>query len=148
MTQTVRMFQTPAVSPTLVLLFALGLRAEESPRRITALAGEYDRHDSIVWFTLPKGATQLQYLEDERGERLVFQTDDPGQACYLEKDLKRGSQKTYRMVAAASSSVARGVEVARKNRQIELAIGGQVALCYQAEPGELPRPDIAPIYKR
>ena len=84
----------------LLLGFALGLRAAERPGRITVLAGGYDRRDSIVWFTLPAGARDFQQMADERGNMIALQTDRAGHSCFIEKELRHGSARTYRLVTA------------------------------------------------
>src|SRR6266487_6062530 len=103
-----------SASAVLLLGCALGLHAAERPDRITVLAGDYDRRDSIAWFTLPVGARDFQQLADERGNRIAFQTDREGHACFIEKELKHGSARTYRLVASESNaSPGEGVQVVR-----------------------------------
>jgi hypothetical protein len=140
------------IPPAIALLLlgcALGLHAAERPGRITVLAGEYDRRDSVVWFTLPAGAREFQQLADERGNRIALQTDPEGRACFIEKELKHGSARTYRWVAAESNGNLRdGVQVARDGSRIKASVANQPAFHYQTQMSELPRPDIKPIFQR
>jgi len=109
-----------AASAVLPLGLALGLHAAERADRISVLAGDYDRRDSIVWFTLPAGARDFQQLADERGNIIALQTDREGHACFIEKELTHGSARTYRLVASESNASPRdGVQVA-------LAIGSSI----------------------
>ncbi len=129
--------------------FALSLHAAERPERITVVAGEHDRHESVVWFTLPAGGNEFRELADERGNAIPLQTDSAGRACFIEKELKHGSVRTYRLVASESNaSLRNGVQVARDGRQIKCAVANQPVFHYQAQLGELPRPDIKPIFQR
>ena len=128
---------------------ALGLHAAERPGRITVFAGDHDRRDSVVWFKLPAGARDIQQLADERGSRIPLQIDREGHACFVEKELKHGTARTYRFVAAGSNDSPRdGVHVAHKGSQVKCSVAGQPVLDYQAQLSELPRPDIKPIFKR
>ena len=136
-------------SALLLLGCAFGLHAAERPGRITDLAGEYDLRDSVVWFTLPAGSREFQELADERGNRIALQTILEGRACFIEKELKRGSARTYRLVAAKSNaSLSNGVHVARDGSGIQCSVASQPAFHYQAQLSELPRPDIKPIFQR
>ena len=80
-----------------IFLFAVALvaHAAELPRRITVFAGDYNRRDTVVRFTLPADARPFHQLQDERGNLIPIQTDNETQACFVEKDLKRGAVKTY-----------------------------------------------------
>jgi len=124
----------------MLLGFALGLNAEERPGRITILAGGFDRRDSVVCFTLPAGARDFQQLADEQGNMSALQTDLEGHACFIEKELKRGSSRTYRLVAAkAKASLRDGVQVAREGSQLKCSVASQPVFNYQAQMSELPR---------
>jgi hypothetical protein len=140
------------ISPASVvwlLGFALTLNAAERPGRITVLAGDYDRRNSVVWFTWPSGARDFQQLADERGNTIALQTDQEGHACFIEKELKHGSARTYRLVAAESDASLRdGVQVAREGNRIKCSVANQPVFHYQADASELPRPDIKPIFQR
>jgi len=122
-----------AASAVLPLGLALGLHAAERPGRITILAGDYDRHDSVVWLTLAAGARDFQQLADERGNMIALQTDREGHACFIEKELKHGSTRTYRLVSATSNANLRdGVQVAREGNQIKCSVANQLVFHCQA----------------
>src|SRR5262245_53768045 len=122
------------LSAALLLGFTLGLRAADHPSRITVLAGGQDRRDCVVWFTLPAGAGEFQQLADEQGNRIALQTGPDGHACFIEKELKRGSTRTYRLVAADSKANASdGVQVVGKGTQVKCAIAHQPVFQYQAQ---------------
>jgi len=124
----------------MLLGFALGLNAAERAGQITVLAGDYDRLDSIVWFTLPAGARDFQQLADEQGNMSALHTDLEGHACFIEKELKHGSSRTYRLVAAKSKASLRdGVQVAREGSQLKCSVASQPVFNYQAQMSELPR---------
>jgi len=134
-----------------IFLFAVALvaHAAELPRRITVFAGDYDRRDTVVRFTLPADARPFHQLQDERGNLIPIQIDNETQACFVEKDLKRGAVKTYRLIAPElKPNPPAGVQVARGGSRLKCAIGEQPVFYYQAEMSELPRPDIKPIFKR
>src|SRR5262245_51187508 len=109
----------PPAGALLLLGCAFGLHAAERIGRVTVLAGEYDRRDSVVWFRLPAGARKFQQLADELGNRIALQTGPEGSACFIEKELKNGSSRTYRLVAAESNASLRdGVQVIRDGSRI------------------------------
>src|SRR2546422_781463 len=143
------MQQISPASAAWLLGCALGLNAVERPGRITVRAGDYDRRDSVVWFTLPAGARDFQQLADERGNMIALQTDREDHACFIEKELQHGSTRTYRLVSATSNANLRdGVQVAREGNQIKCSVANQLVFHYQARMSELPRPDIKPIFQR
>jgi len=134
-----------------VLLFgcALSLHAAGRQGQIRVLAGDYDRRDSIVWFTLPAGAPEFQQLADERGNMIQLQPDREGHACFIEKELKHRSARIYRLVSAKSNDdPGDGVQVIREGSQLKCSVANQPVFHYQAHVVELPRPDIKPIFQR
>jgi hypothetical protein len=136
-------------SALLFLVFAFGLHAAESPGRITVVAGDHDRRDSVVWFALPKGARNFEQLADDRGNVTALQTGRDGRACFIEKDLKHGSTRTYRLVETQSNaSLHNGAQAALDGSRINCSVASQPAFQYQAQTSELPRSDIKPIFQR
>ena len=75
-----------------IFLFAVALvaHAAELPRRITVFAGDYDRRDTVVRFTLPADARPFHQLQDERGNLIPIQIDNETQACFVEKTSNAG----------------------------------------------------------
>ena len=143
------MRQANPVIATFLLLIGAGIHAADLPRRITTVAGDYDRHDSLVRFALPAPTGHLLHLEDEHGNLMPLQTDTHGNASFIEKDLKHGSQKAYRLVEGESKLDSHdGVQAAREGSRIKFAIDGRLVFYYQADPSQLPRPDIKPLYRR
>src|SRR5438128_1933054 len=126
-----------------LLLVGIVASAAPLPLRIAVSAGDCDRRDSAVCFTLPAAARRFQQLEDERGNLVPLQIDNEGHACFIEKDLKLGSEKTYRLVASERKrDPGAEAQVVREGSRLKCAIGQQPVFYYQAEMGGLPRPDI------
>jgi hypothetical protein len=117
---------------------------------ITVAAGAFDRRETVVSFQLPKELTATSYgLRDPSGRVLALQIDAARQATFVLPELQAKATKTYRLEAlkAKPGAATRGVELARAGHKLAIKAAGRQVLGYQAE-GELPRPDIKPIFRR
>ena len=136
-------------------LSAGGLLAQHAPTtkaaaassRVTVLAGKFDRRQTVVSFTLPQGQ-DIWDLADEQKRRTPVQSDGAGQGVFILDELQAGRSRTYELVRAVRTRMADPVQARRDGTQLKLTIDGRPVLTYQAEPGDLPRADIKPIYKR
>ena len=83
------------------------------------------------------------------GKATPLQIDTHGNASFIEAHLPKGASKRYRIVPAKNSIKREAdVEATRAGTRLELRVHGKPVVTYQAEPGEFPRPDIAPIFRR
>ena len=117
------------------------------PFRVTVSAGTFDRRQTVVSVKLPSGQ-DVWDLADDQKRRTPVQADGTGQGMFILDELAAGESRTYRLVRAARTRMADPVQALRDGSQLKLAIEGRPVLTYQAEAGDLPRPDIKPILKR
>src|SRR2546430_14781997 len=94
--QTECMHKSTAAALSL-LLVGIVASAAPLPLRIAVSAGDCDRRDSAVCFTLPAAARRFQQLEVKLGHLVPLQIDSEGHACFIETDLKPGSDQTHRL---------------------------------------------------
>jgi hypothetical protein len=117
--------------------------------RMVVSAGEFDRRDSVVEFKSPQPGTYFR-LVDARGVEVALQTEED-RLSFIVNQLAKGGQATYRLTdkpepAAPPRTIS--VSADRDGSKLKLRVGDKTVLEYQAEPGDLPRPDIKPIFKR
>ena len=117
------------------------------PSRVTVSAGTFDRRQTVVSVKLPPGQ-DVWDLADDQKRRTPVQADGAGQGMFILDELAAGQSRTYRLVPAARTRMADPMQARREGAQLKLTIEGRPVLTYQAEPGDLPRPDIKPILKR
>ncbi len=144
----------------LIYLFALctpGLAAEKKIS-VTVLAGDFDRRDTVVTFTLPAGVRNPHSLRRD-GKAVPLQVGKDGQAAFIVDELKKGSQIEYELIAgpAKGSFKSGGVRPGLEDGKLKFSVvaadnppGGQdrTLLEYQPERGPLPRADIKPVFLR
>lgn len=126
-------------------------QAAQKPVYITVAAGKLERRESVVAFSLPKNLPAKAYaLRDDKGKRIPLQVDAGGNATFVLAELNAGETKKYRLEALKSGgqSPAKGVQIVKESDRLAITSAGRQVLGYQAQPGELPSPDIKPIFKR
>jgi hypothetical protein len=131
----------------LTLTHSTGARAEES--RIQVSAGDWDRRQTVVMFPLALKGAEVQ-VRDEAGNVSPVQIESGGQASFILENLPKGGTKSFEVISrdAKQKSSVTGVQVTRTGKKLKVTSAGKTVLEYQAEPGELPRPDIDPIFQR
>src|SRR5262245_20885105 len=101
--ETCRPAHTGTVKPIPLLLLTLLFCSSDAPSaethyRITVSAGEWDRTNTVVSFTLPETKrTNTLALLRGNGETVSLQIDPQGRAYFIEKNLKKNSVKTYEL---------------------------------------------------
>ena len=112
--------------------------------RIVVSADGFDRQNTIVLFDLPSAGTNLQHYElrDGSGVMSGIQVDEMGHACFVETDLRKGASRIYHLIPSPRSfpSVP-GVQTVQQGSQLKLSLGARIVLQYQAEKGQVPRPE-------
>jgi hypothetical protein len=119
---------------------------------LTVDAGAFDRHATIASTTIPglKVATAV-FLNDGKGPTISAQLAPDGEITFVLPDLKAGETRTYTVNAGSPVYAVPPkpeVEARRLGTVVRLIASGRPVLTYQAEPGDLPRPDIKPIFRR
>lgn len=117
---------------------------------VSVAAGQRDRRETVVSFTLPPEATGKFYrLRDESGRVIPLQIDGERRARFVLPELKAGATKTFSLeamkAADASSEV---VEARRDGDDLHITVAGRPMLSYRLGQGVLPRPDIKPVLRR
>ena len=118
---------------------------------VTVSAGSIDRKDSVVTFAMPKGLKSQSYaLRGDAGDFLPLQVEPDGTATFVLPELKAGATRPYQLVGQNTNTgaAARGVQSVADHGRVTISASGRNVLTYQAEPGDLPRSDIKPIFRR
>jgi Family of unknown function (DUF6807) len=121
--------------------------AAEEKFSITVQAGEFDRQQTSVSFLLPAGARNSAAVRDAEGKLTPLQSDKNRRAGFVIGQLKKGAQAKYELVAANDAKPDL-VQATREKSKLKISLGNRPLLEYQAEPGELPRDNIKPIFQR
>ena len=139
----------PAIVLVAVLFPLIQARSAEGLHRIQVSAGEWDRQESIVSFPLPAGQAKTDHLIDSNGDSVSLQIDEENQATFVLKSLKSGQIEEFRFGDSRAESAVPGfIRVVRVGEKLRVTQGRERVFDYQAEPGELPRPDINPLFTR
>jgi hypothetical protein len=126
----------------------LSIRVAGAARRIQVSAGDWDRQHAVVVFPSSLTGPELQ-LRDETGKLSPVQIESDGEARFILEGLPKGKTKSFEVVTLdAKTQAATGVQVTRAGKKLKVTSNGKTILEYQAEPGEVPRPDIDPIFRR
>jgi hypothetical protein len=142
-----------AVSVAGLLAQSKGQKSKAPPQTtITVDAGAFERNGTVVSATIPglKVATAV-FLNDGKGPTIAAQPGPNGEITFVLPHLQAAEKRTYSVnVGTPVYAVAPKPEVAvdRLGTAVRVRVSGRPVLTYQAEPGELPRPDIKPIFRR
>jgi len=115
---------------------------------VTVLAGDHERTHTVVGFNLPAQSTGARHVRDARGNLLPLQVEKDRQVSFIVPQLKRGDQAAYELVSGGSQAQGDGVQAKRDGTKAKIGLRRHPLLEYQAEPGDLPRDDIKPLFKR
>lgn len=111
-------------------------------------AGALDRGESVVSFPMPKGLIGPARLR--RGKQIVpVQIDELQRGWFILPPLPRGETATWELEAPVPETrIAPPMQARRDGRHVGLSNRGRPLFHYQAEPGELPRPEIPAKFSR
>lgn len=126
-------------------------KAVEKALYVSVAAGLLDRKDSVVSLTLPKTIKPKPYgLRDDAGNTLPLQVDADGTATFVLPELKAGASKRYLLVAVKSnaSAATNGMQTISDHDRLTISAAGRKVLTFQGGPGELPDPDIKPVFRQ
>jgi len=142
----------PTVLTALTLGFAVSplLAADTQLGTLKVNAGERERRHVVVSFPLPADQRGPFLFARLSADQFVpVQVDAQGQGWVLIPELAKAAT---REIAILKRDTAPGIPVAvnvdRLGRKLRIKQDGLPILEYQAEPGELPRPDIKESFKR
>jgi hypothetical protein len=136
-----------------VLFFAVALvpavHVSGAVQRVTVAAGDFDRSGVPVRFQLPDGSGPASRLRAPDGRTFPVQVDPSRNASFILDRLGRGQSATFDLdTSVAEKPSGLSVAVEKSGRKWKFTVGGRPVIEYQAEPGELPRSDIPPVYAR
>lgn len=120
------------------LLYAQGMFAGET---LVVSAGDTSREQVLVEFDLPKGSTATAVTD---GQGKTFPIQKSGMRASVLLPAAKGDVKLQLGRGASSPDV----KVERVGKKLKVSAGGKSLLEYQAEPGEFPRDNIKPIFRR
>ena len=131
--------------PFVVALVAAHSVAAEKTQ-ITIEAGDYDRRDAVVEFTLPPALKPTTLVASD-GQTTPLQIGPNGNAWFIEHDLKRGERKAYMLGDGATRQ---RVQAEVEAGTVTLRAFGRTAFVYRTKKYGLPpnRPDLTAIYER
>jgi hypothetical protein len=133
-----------------VVLIALSPAAQRLGPTITVSAGAFDRHNAVVTFTLPATRSTECLLLMGHDVTIPLQVGARREATFVLPQMKAGTSRHY-FLGAGDCDPRRTtpvVEARRDGAVVRVTASGKPVLTYQAQPGEFPRPDIKPIFKR
>jgi hypothetical protein len=134
-------------SPAVLWLLLSLVSTRAADKKLTVEAGDFDRHDAVVTFTLPQATGQPHTLRRD-GESIALQVEKDGRASFLIEDLKKGSRATYELVTDSPAGFADRIAVTRDKTKLKFSDASRPLIEYQSEPGALPRGNIKPIFTR
>ena len=129
--------------PPLLTVLALAL-SEAAPasaqKTLTVSAGEFDRRNTVVSFTMPDGGPARGLaLVDDAGPATVLQVGPDRRAAFILGELKAGQTRTYRVEHAAPGVAGQlPVLITLDNGVLKATHGGRPILHYQGAKAPLP----------
>ena len=140
------------MQPHRLLVLALAGLATLAPAadpaiRLTIHAGNFERRQTIVRFHLPREAIRYQTVRNSQGTAFPVQVEADGVATFIVDALNSGTQENFVLSSAEPTDLSR-VTAKRDKTKLKLSSAGRLLAEYQAEPGELPRPEIKPLFQR
>jgi hypothetical protein len=127
---------------------SLSCGASEKAFTVKVSAGNFDRVETVASLPLPSGGDHWQ-MSDDRSAPIRFQVSQDRRGYFIVPTLQKGASATFRLTATKNSdSLDTAVRTAREGTRLKITVSGKPAFYYQTEPGNLPRPDIKPVYRR
>jgi hypothetical protein len=117
---------------------------------ITVSAGQFDRRDTLVQFTIPPNVPGGAFeLRDDAGGVTRVQADASRRAVFILKELKAGQSKTYHLQPAAAAAAAERMAVTARQEggAVRLQVEGKDVLTYQGQKTPVPA-GIEPKFQR
>ncbi len=141
--------------------------AAENVFNLTVAAGGFDRTDTVVTAALPPGISPLVRQLELNGAAVSSQLNEDGNLVFVVGKLSRNSSVTYELSSAFELSRPATIQprprtIPDRRPLVQLDRAGtkfeftamvadskpRPLMSYQAEPGEFPRADIKPVFKR
>jgi hypothetical protein len=121
--------------------------ASQKPVYVTVAAGAFDRKDSVVSFTMPKGMNAKAYaLRDDSGHVLPLQVEPDGTATFVLHELSAGTTQRFRLEGVKAKAAS--MKSVEDHDRLTITAAGRKVLTFQGGPGELPSAAIKPIFRQ
>ena len=142
----------PASAPLILsagaIAFCLAAMALKAEHLVTVKSGKVDRRQSIVSFEAPPEIWNPELI-DKQGNPVTAQLAVDGRIYFILDQLAGGQEKTFRLRNQdGERPMQSAVWVERQGNALRFTINGKAIAQYQASPSELPRKDIAPVFRR
>ncbi|HKQ37094.1 MAG TPA: PmoA family protein [Verrucomicrobiae bacterium] len=105
-------------------------------------AGDVARDQTLVEFDLPKEAIANSATD---GQGRTYPVQKSGSRGWVLVPTIKGDMK---LILGRGNAPSEGVKLERTGKKLKASAGGKTLLEYQAEPGEFPRTDIKPSFRR
>jgi hypothetical protein len=128
----------------LSLLAALSVVAAEV-KTVTVSAGDYDRKNTVITFKTDIPSDRGAELSSG-SKRFPLQPNGDGTASFILTELAKGKEMTLRL--GPSVRATKRLEAQRDKTKVKLGGKDEAWLEYQAEPSDLPRANIKPVFQR
>ncbi len=151
-------FRRLALGLVVVFGFISVHRVPAQPFTITVHAGDHGRRETIVRAPLPSGINVSALALSAQGRSVAWQQGPDGAAYFIVTKLAKGAAATFEL---GGDSSANGASIKRSSRITTTEDGGRIhfalamndattrsLMSYQTEPGEFPRPNIKPVFRR
>jgi len=130
---------------TLLALFVALPVVAADVKTITVSAGDYDRRNTAVTFR-GEFARGRDLELSTKGKAFPLQLNEDGTASFVLEELARGKELTLRVGPAVMAATR--LDAKRDKTKVKLGRGSEAWLEYQAEPSDLPRDNVKPIFQR
>jgi hypothetical protein len=133
-----------ALFPVLAAFSLLPWTSRAANPTLRVEAGDFPRERAIVSFSL--GDAKAHFLKDKSGNILPVQQEQAGKAWFVLPALGKGETATFETLNEGSWLSVPGIK--KDGKKYAFKNASQTLMEFQAEPGELPREDIKPLYIR
>jgi len=134
-------------------------RADDNKIEVTVAAGNFDRSDTVVTAQLPPGVKAGGLKLKLDGKVVSSQLGDDRKLALAIGRLAKNTSITYELTSNAPTARVTGtadrfprMQTTRAGTKLQFTMADDSKLrrlmSYQAEPGEFPRADIKPVFKR
>ena len=146
--------QNSRASIACLFAFVMSASAADKTFVVTVEAGDFDRRDAMVEFTLPEAMKNNTLVLQSKNKAVPVQKEKDGRVSFVAERLMKGKRATYELTTGLTAAGSeRQVTARREQGKVKFGFaraGGAVLplLDYQAEPGAFPREDIKAVFRR
>lgn len=129
------------------IVFSFASFAADTLAAIRVRAGQFNLTNVVVSVELPPELRQSQQLRGLDGKAIPLQVDKDGTGWFIISGLAKNQLGQYEIIAGGTATDDRAV-LQKEGKRLKGAVAGKPVLWYQGEPGDLPRTNIAPEFRR